>query len=389
MTEQTYHYRISPGVVKNDIFLQRFDLGSTTIAEPDPCCVTANTTTQRLYGYTYVYSSMTQILSGGTNGTSLLTGLTIPIMLTENTVDVGYYSVFDGMIYQQDVISNFIFSGTSIEPYRCYFYNTSDIEFQKYLSFSVYTVDWGDGTQQQLTTGTTNYSHVYQSGGEFVIRLTGTSPWGNNIVEKTIYLPFTGTTYPNLNGTAFFVPSGGSWSGIPLSYDYIYSADSICDVELEVSSNYTPVPFIVSGYTKSRLQDLQVYGPKNSLFLGKYLTDTPVTGTSGVVGVVSNQGINPEEILYTIDGIDYIDFADGTTVFIVRSSGITEDMIICSPITKNEVLLNVISETQVQSNIYIERGKNSALEKVQRLGEVDNVGDLTKYGYGFFKVKKQ
>jgi hypothetical protein len=31
----------------------------------------------------------------------------------------------------------------------------------------------------------------------------------------------------------------------------------------------------------------------------------------------------------------------------------------------------------------------SALEYIERLGEVDNVGDLTKYGYGFFSVEKQ
>jgi len=42
---------------------------------------------------------MTDILSGGTynSGTtqydSLLTGLTIPILLTENVNDIGYYSI--------------------------------------------------------------------------------------------------------------------------------------------------------------------------------------------------------------------------------------------------------------------------------------------------------
>ena len=38
------------------------------------------------------------------------------------------------------------------------------------------------------------------------------------------------------------------------------------------------------------------------------------------------------------------------------------------------------------NNVFIERGKNSALERIQRLGEVDNVGDLEKYGYKFFNV---
>jgi hypothetical protein len=28
------------------------------------------------------------------------------------------------------------------------------------------------------------------------------------------------------------------------------------------------------------------------------------------------------------------------------------------------------------------------LEYIERIGEIDNVGDLEKYGYGFFNVKK-
>jgi hypothetical protein len=28
------------------------------------------------------------------------------------------------------------------------------------------------------------------------------------------------------------------------------------------------------------------------------------------------------------------------------------------------------------------------LETMQRLGEIDNLWDITKYGYGFFRVKK-
>ena len=63
-------------------------------------------------------------------------------------------------------------------------------------------------------------------------------------------------------------------------------------------------------------------------------------------------------------------------------------MLMCSAITKNEVLMNVISEAEVYSNVYVERGKNSGLESIERLGEVDNVGDLEKYGYEFFNVTK-
>ena len=388
MSERTYHYRISPGVISNDLFIHSFNIGTTTNPEPDPCCsITTPTTTRNVLGYTFAYSSMTEILSGGTNGTSLLTGITIPILLTENTVDIGYYSVFDGLISQKDVLTNFIFTGSTDEPYKCVFYNTSDLEFKKYLSFAEYRLDWGDGTVEILNPNISVYYHIYPSDGTYTIILNGQGPWGENTVRKTINIPFTDIVIANPNGEVFFTPLGGSWSGTPLSYDYLYTGDSICDVDLQVSSNYTTVTFVVSGYTISRLPDLQVYGRKTDLFKGKYITDTVVTGTSGIVGIVYSSPPNSPYIAYKIDGIDYFDYND-FTLFFVQSSGITEDMIVCSALTKNEVLLNVISETEVENNIYVERGKNSALEKVQRLGEVDNLGDLNKYGYKFFTVKK-
>ena len=62
-------------------------------------------------------------------------------------------------------------------------------------------------------------------------------------------------------------------------------------------------------------------------------------------------------------------------------------MISSSAITKDETLLRIVDKPQVWSDVFIERGKNSALEGLQRLGEVDNLGDLIKYGYRFFNVK--
>jgi hypothetical protein len=57
-------------------------------------------------------------------------------------------------------------------------------------------------------------------------------------------------------------------------------------------------------------------------------------------------------------------------------------------ITKNEALMNMIDQPQIISNVFIERGKVSVFESFERIGEVDNLGDLQKYGYKFFKVQK-
>ncbi|MFN9907948.1 MAG: hypothetical protein ACK56F_17760, partial [bacterium] len=92
---------------------------------------------------------------------------------------------------------------------------------------------------------------------------------------------------------------------------------------------------------------------------------------------------------YTIDNVNYVDFPDGTTIYVLESSGLTSNWMVEEPITKDESLLNIVYAPQVQSNVFIERGKNSVLERIERLGEVDNIGDLINYGYGFFNVVNQ
>lgn len=382
MDSREYYIKISPQNV-NTIFKVNYQDGFITGSTiDDPCCdVVTTTTTLPDTGSTFVYSSMTQVLSGGTDGSSLLTGLTIPILLTETTIDLGYYSVFDGMVTQKEVVSNFLFSATTSLPYTFYFYNTSDTEFKKYLEFSTYKVDWGDSTpQQNITTQSPNYqSHVYTQPGKYTITLSGASPWGINIVKKTITVPFTEESIPNPNGEAYFLFRGGNWSGIPISYEYIYHEDETCQ-----TNNTTP--FIVSGYTESTLNDLQVYGRKEDLFAGKFKLGVQVTGTTGVVGTVYGESNNGLYTAYTINNIDYYDYSDGTTIFVVTTIPLTSNDVVCSAITKNEVLLNVIEDTEIQSNVFIERGKLSALERIERLGEVDNIGDLEKYGYKFFNI---
>lgn len=390
MEDRVYHIRISPENVKGDLFKVDYTGGTYDISPPvDPCCVlTATTVTGLTTGFTYVYSSMTDVVSGGTDGTSLLTGLTIPVFLSQNTIDVGYYSAFDGAIQQKDVMLNFIFSATSGSPYQYYFYNTSELEMKKYLDFSTYQLDWGDNSPiVPVTTISPNYyQHTYPGPGEWIISFSGMSPWGYNVVRKKVITPFTGTTIPNPQGEAFFYPSGGNWSATPISYNYIFSGDSICDVDSQVSSNYTTLPIIVSGYSESTVSDLRQYGPASSLYDGKYKLGVKVTGSTGVVGTFHGPSIDGLFTGYTINGVDYYDYNDGFTIFVVKSSGYTADWLSCTGLTKNEALINAIDELEIQSNVFIERGKISGLEALERLGEVDNMGDLEKYGYGFFKV---
>jgi hypothetical protein len=388
MQDRNYYIRISPEVITNDIFgVSYIEDEYSNIQIVDPCCNISLENTGVTTGTAFVYSSMTQVLSGGTNGDSLLTDLTIPIFLSENTVDVGYYSVFDGAITQKDTMLNFLFTGDTSTPNTVYFFNTSDKEFKKYLEFSNYYVDWGDGSSAlTVTTISPNfYTHTYSSNGTYTISMSGLSPWGYNVIKKDITIPITDITISDPYGTAYFIPAGGSWSATPIQYNYIFSGDAICET-IVTCCEFTSIPFFVTGYTQSTLNDLTQYGAKGdpSRLAGKFKPGVFVTGSSGAQGIVYSPTPNSLFTAYTVNDIDYYDYADGTTIFVVQSSGCSD--LVCSAITKNEVLLNVVFEPEVQSNIFIERGKNSALERIQRLGEIDNMGDLINYGYGFFNI---
>jgi hypothetical protein len=367
MNEDRYYIKISPEVIGGDIFKECYPSGQTYSS-----------------GCTYVYSGMSQILSGGTNGESLLSGLTIPILITENAVDVGFYSIFDGNLLQSDVVKNFVFSAQTTTPKRYYFYNTSDQKYKNYLKFSSFEVDWGDGVSgQTITTLSPSYIyHDYINNGTYTITLTQKNPWGVNTVKKSIVVPFTGTTIPNPNGTAYFTSNVGAWSATPISYDYIFTGDSENNVASQVSSNYTTTPFLITGNTQSRITELQSYG-KNPYVLNKTIKDK----NNQFFGIIT--AMTPTYTGYTIQDTQYLDFIDGTTSYLAYSSGLIPDWLVAEPIVKDESLINIVYQPEVQSDVYIERGKNSALERIERLGEVDNIGDLTNYGYGFFNFIKQ
>ena len=275
---QTYDYQISPLVLST--LVHTIDYSGTNVG---------------------VYSSMTQMLSGGTGNTSLFTGLTLPILLTQDVNDLGYFSTFDGELSQINITNNFLYSATTGSPYTLYVYNTSDTEYV------------------------------------------------------------------------------GSWSATPVSYDYIFTGDSNNLVSEQVSSTYTPTPFSVSGTCFSNLLELERYGTS------KYLIGVPVIKNGDVFGVVTE--ITDTYTAYTIQNTNYVDFSDGETNYFIQSSGLTSDFMVSEPLIKEEFLIGINGEPTAYSDVFIDRGKNSALERIERLGEVNSVGSLENYGYKFFNVE--
>ncbi len=388
MEIQEYKFIISPENVKSDLIFVTYtgETDITTII--DPCCLTATTISATTTGTTGIYLPMSYLLSGNTGGTSFLSGLSVNIMLTESTVDLGYYSPTDGMILQKNVLNNFITTADTINPYTYTFYNTSDLEFIKFLQLVTYTLDWGDGSPTQVILGITPISHTYPSTpNEYIVTLTATSPWGISLVQKPITVPYTNVTITNPQGNIVFYPAAESWASTPLSYDYIYDFDSSTDINDYYTFNSTSVPFTITGYTESTLNDLTQFGPKVNLEEGKFKLGIQVTGQTGAIGTYYGSDITNTYTAYTIDGIIYHDY-ENFTIYFTDSYGYVPNEIILTAITKNEALINVIDQPEIITSIFIERGKNSPLENIMRLGEVNNVFELEKYGYKYFIIEK-
>ena len=355
MNEEKYFIKISPESLKSDVFQKTYS-GNT-------------------FG---VYSAMTAVLSGGTGGSSLLTGLTIPIVFKQAFDDMGFYSGFDGFILQKDVVSNFSVSGDTTNQYNIRVYNTSD-EFKKFLKLSTYEIDWGDGTIEPFTSIFPDYmEHTYPSvNSDYTIKLTQKNPWGVTNINKKVTIPNVPVEIDNSPNEITFTPQSGNWANVSFNANYIFTGDSNNTISGQTSNE----TFNISGYTSSKLTDLKLYGPT------KYDTSVVVKRKNENYGRVTE--ITDSYTAYTIQDVNYFDYPNGKTVFVMESSGLTTDMITAEPITKEEVLFGVVSSPEIQSQIFIDRGKISAFEGIQRLGEVDNMGDLVSYGYGFFKIKEQ
>jgi hypothetical protein len=309
--------------------------------------------------------------------------MSIPVLLKQDYVDLGYYSPFDGDLSQFIDDVNFTFIANTVTPFEVCVFNTSNNN-SSYLQEANYSISWGDSSPVENATIfiPETICHTYIDVGSprtYEITLTGQTEIGSYIVTKSVTVPFTSTLSDDPYGTVTFLNNNGSWSETPQTQNYYNDYDSNNTVEYQISENFVDVPFILTGFTKSRLNDLASYG------LQKFRNDVVINLSDGTTGVVTSQ--SPEFTAYTINDQSYIDFSGGTSIFVVESRGLTDNMIVATGITKLEYLMNVIDQPIIQSNVFIDRGKYSGLESFRRIGEIGNIGALRNYGYGFFDVK--
>lgn len=165
--------------------------------------------------------------------------------------------------------------------------------------------------------------------------------------------------------------------------------------DLEYPSGFTAYPtgatatsFTFMAIGSSRLAELKKYGSTG-------YTQTLISGT---ISGVTYTG-------YTIDGLSYKDMANGYTQItgntanyfttlpvgykVGDSPTYATEYVMNKVLTRNEHFLGFVEQPRVYSDVFVERGKQGVMEMNLRLGEIDNMGELTIYGNGFFNVKKQ
>ena len=164
-----------------------------------------------------------------------------------------------------------------------------------------------------------------------------------------------------------------------------------------VTATSTAFTFVAIG--TSRLSELKQYGSNN-------YTQELTTGTFEDLTWTG----------YTIGNLTYQDFSDGTTQMTGTTPTFRQDLtgytiqngvettfeyvtgnttdfateyVINQMLTREEHFLGFVEQPRVYSDIFVNRGKQGVLENNLRLGEIDNMGELSIYGNKYFNIKKQ
>ena len=166
--------------------------------------------------------------------------------------------------------------------------------------------------------------------------------------------------------------------------------------------------FPITGFGDTYLSLLEQYGPLNGTLSppGPYPSLNTLVDIDFATGDFTGQG----EVTtwtgaltgYSITNINYYDVLGAYSSFATVSEGTLMNQleymnipnVVCndvamSALTKQEVLMGVVEAPEIQSEVFIERGKQSVFERIQRFGEITTIGGLLTYGYGFNNIKEE
>jgi hypothetical protein len=175
----------------------------------------------------------------------------------------------------------------------------------------------------------------------------------------------------------------------------------------------------LSGLTCSRIDELKSYDSTTPYKLGLDIfkeiyinyNDNIIDGVSRVLSVGepniytfdaennANIGTNNQTtgLLYedysattlnnTLQGGDF-SCCNSNTIVKFLSEGKNKTNTSLSAITKEEYLFGIISPPETESSVFIDRGVTTVMELHLKLSEVKSLGELSRYGNGFYNIRK-
>jgi hypothetical protein len=294
----------------------------------------------------------------------------IPIFLDSKIDEMGVMVGFDGDIEQIDQLNNFVY--TSIGRTVTIENTTNTDKFRKKIEQN-FTVNWGDGTLSTLSLNGI-ISHTYSEDGIYEIKVTLDTPWTNEVIRKTINIPLFDPEVDEIENilgtfTTVDIPSYEHMTGQTINY--------INDLDYTNNTGHTTFTYV--GVGGSRLEELKKYGED------EYEGLTFGEDNIGTYTGYTFEYMNDDQTMI----LHYQDYNDGVTMITGSTIGFHKEEIFETMLTRNEHFLGFIDDPSVFSDVFVERGKQGVMEKNLRLSEIDNIGELTIYGNGFFKIRKQ
>ena len=174
----------------------------------------------------------------------------------------------------------------------------------------------------------------------------------------------------------------------------------------------------ITGATDSKLEDVRTYSTANPFKIGFNTgTNTYANYENDIILGVDRVKTLSEPTIYVFDtpndnnlgtptqinGLQYLDYTSTTRNVVVdgvkdtipltmvkyKGEGWNETNTSLSGLTKEEYLFGIISRPEVESDVFIDRGTISVMDYHLKFSEIKNLGQLTRYGNGFYKINKQ
>jgi hypothetical protein len=292
----------------------------------------------------------------------------LPIFLDNNLDEMGVMVGFNGGIEQIDQLNNFIYT---VEGKTVSIYNTTNTDKFRKIIEQNFTVRWGDGTLSTLSLNGI-VSHTYQQNGDYEIKVILDTPWTNEQIRKRITIP---SIDPNIIDNPL-----GTFTNLSIP---TYTEPDVTSInylnDLDYTNNTGHTTFTYVGVGGSRLDELKKYGEDE--YEGVTFGEDDIGPFTGYTFEYTN-GDNTMTLYYQ-------DYDNGVTMITGSTVGFNKEEIFETMLTRNEHFLGFIDDPSVFSDVFVERGKQGVMEKNLRLSEIDNIGELTIYGNGFFKIRKQ